>query len=144
MARAVRPRPSRLGRGPRGFGRWWAKPLSGDQRQPDREGCSATAGTVHGDFSTLPFDECPANRQSQTDAGRLRLAGDTSPVEPLEELGYLVLRDSRTRITHGDHRRASLDRDADLDLTAQGRELDRVVQYVRDDMAHRGRGNVHC
>src|SRR5438552_14461209 len=66
---------------------------SGAQRQPDSEGCSATAGTVHGDSSTLPFDECPANCQSQTDAGRLHLAGGTSPVEPLEELGNLVLRD---------------------------------------------------
>src|SRR5438309_8919073 len=116
---------------------------SGTQRQPDLEGCAAAADTVHGDSSTLPCDECPANRQSQTDAWRLHLAGGTSPVEPLEELGYLVLRDSRTRIAHGDHSRASLYRDADRDLTAQGRELDRVVQDVRDDMTHRGRGNVH-
>src|SRR5437899_11883673 len=108
--------------------RAWAE--SGAQRQPDPEGCSATAGTVHGDSSTLLFDECPANRQSQTDAGRLHLAGGTSPVEPLEELGYLVLRDSRTRMAHGDHRRASLDRDADLDLTAPGRVRDRAVQAL--------------
>src|SRR5713101_2552224 len=101
---------------------------SGGQGQPDPEGRSTTADTAHGDSPTLPFDECATNRQSQTDTGRFHVAGGTPPVKPLEEPRYLVVGNSWASIRHGDHSLASLDRGADPDLTAQGREFDRVVQ----------------
>lgn len=111
----------------------------GEERERDTEGgAAAEAGTVGADFAAVEFDELHDDRETEAEAAVLARGGGVGLAKAFENVGQKIGGDAGAVVLHAEEDVGRPVIEEDVDLAADGRELDRVGQEVPDDLLQPG------
>ncbi len=125
--------------------RTWTLPTPGivvghrrlQARQVDAElGTLADTGTVRLDMAVVQLDQALHQRQADAEAALVAIERAFALLEQVEHTRQQIGLDAHPVVAHGEHRRALLDRDRDVNAAALGGVLVGVAEQVVDHLLH--------